>query len=78
MLKSPIIIATRQSELALWQAEFVKQALEKLSPELEVTLFGMTTRGDQWLEAPLSSFANRVSTFPRTGTISRSCLIACT
>jgi len=39
--------------LALWQAHFVAGELEKLYPDLEVELLGMTSRGDQILETPL-------------------------
>jgi len=46
-------IATRQSPLALWQAEHVKQQLQAAHQGLEVELVGMTTAGDRFLEAPL-------------------------
>jgi len=49
-----IIIATRESQLALWQAEHVKSRLLALHPGLEVELLGMTTQGDQILDSPLS------------------------
>jgi len=48
-----IVIATRESPLALWQAEHVKARLEAEYPALEVSLLGMTSRGDQLLEQPL-------------------------
>jgi hydroxymethylbilane synthase len=48
-------IATRESPLALWQAEHVRARLRSAHPGLEVTLVPMTTRGDQILEAPLST-----------------------
>lgn len=47
-------IATRESPLALWQAEHVKARLEALHPGLAVTLVAMTTTGDQLLQGPLS------------------------
>ena len=46
-------IATRNSPLALWQAEHVKQKLTDLYPELKVELVSMTTEGDRFLDAPL-------------------------
>ena len=46
-------IATRNSPLALWQAEHVKQQLIDLHPELNVELLSMTTEGDRFLDAPL-------------------------
>lgn len=47
---SRIVIATRESRLALWQAEHVKARLEALYPACRVELLGMTTRGDQILD----------------------------
>lgn len=46
-------IATRNSPLALWQAEHVKQQLIDLYPDLNVELVSMTTEGDRFLDAPL-------------------------
>ena len=48
-----IVIATRESPLALWQAEYVKSRLEAVHSGLEVQLLGMTSRGDQLLDQPL-------------------------
>ena len=48
-----IVIATRESPLALWQAEHVKSRLETAHPGLDVHLLGMTSRGDQLLDKPL-------------------------
>ncbi len=46
-------IATRNSPLALWQAEHVKQQLIDLYSDLDVELVSMTTEGDRFLDAPL-------------------------
>jgi len=54
-----IIIATRESQLALWQAEHVKARLMTLHPGLEVELLGMTTQGDQILDSPLSRIGGK-------------------
>ncbi len=54
-----IIIATRESQLALWQAEHVKARLIALHPGLEVELLGMTTQGDQILDSPLSRIGGK-------------------
>ena len=54
-----IVIATRESPLALWQANHVKAALEHAHPELRVTLLGMTSRGDQLLDSPLSKLGGK-------------------
>jgi len=52
-------IATRESPLALWQAEHVKARLEAVHPGLSVALVPMTTRGDQLLGSPLSSVGGK-------------------
>jgi hydroxymethylbilane synthase len=49
-----LVIATRRSRLALWQAEHVKARLEALHRDLRVELAPMTTRGDELLEATLA------------------------
>ena len=48
-----LIIATRESPLALWQAEWVKNCLEKTHPELSVKLLGITTEADRQLNTSL-------------------------
>ena len=48
-----ITIATRESPLALWQANFVEAELKRHHPGIEVKLLGMTSRGDQLLDKPL-------------------------
>ena len=53
----PITIATRESRLALWQAEHVKALLEQRGHA--VTLLGMTTRGDQILDRSLSKVGGK-------------------
>ena len=50
---SKLVIATRESPLALWQANYVADRLRALYPELTVELLGMTSRGDQLLDKPL-------------------------
>ncbi len=54
---SNIVIATRESRLALWQAEHVKRLLEARGHA--VTLLGMTTRGDQILDRSLSKVGGK-------------------
>jgi hydroxymethylbilane synthase len=53
------VIATRESQLALWQAEFIQSELAKAAPGAEVTLLGMTTQGDRWLSSPLSQVGGK-------------------
>jgi hydroxymethylbilane synthase len=48
-------IATRQSPLALWQAEHVRSRLMAAHPELTVVLVPMTTQGDQLMSASLAT-----------------------
>jgi hydroxymethylbilane synthase len=54
-----IVIATRESRLALWQAEHVRDLLQKLYPSCRVELLGMTTRGDQILDRPLAKVGGK-------------------
>jgi len=52
---SRIRIATRESQLALWQAHEVSRLLSKHHPGIEVEIIGMTTEGDRFLQASLAS-----------------------
>ena len=52
-------IATRESALALWQANYVKDKLEQAHPELNVVLVPMTTKGDQILDTPLAKIGGK-------------------
>jgi hydroxymethylbilane synthase len=52
-------IATRQSPLALWQAEYVKQQLEQYHPGIRVDLLTFTTRGDKILDTPLAKIGGK-------------------
>ncbi|RZL88622.1 MAG: hydroxymethylbilane synthase [Variovorax sp.] len=54
---SNIVIATRESRLALWQAEHVKALLQERGHT--VRLLGMTTRGDQILDRSLSKVGGK-------------------
>ena len=54
---SKLVIATRESRLALWQAEHVKALLEQQGHA--VSLLGMTTRGDQILDRSLSKVGGK-------------------
>jgi hydroxymethylbilane synthase len=47
MNKKTLVIATRESQLALWQANWVKSCLEQQNPGMEVQLLGMTTQADR-------------------------------
>lgn len=56
-MPAPIVIATRESRLALWQAEHVRALL--VAGGAEVTLLPMTTRGDQILDRTLSKVGGK-------------------
>ncbi|MCX7945592.1 MAG: hydroxymethylbilane synthase [Hydrogenophilus sp.] len=54
-----LVIATRESRLARWQAEFVASRVRELYPDCEVVLLGVTTRGDQILDRPLAKVGGK-------------------
>jgi hydroxymethylbilane synthase len=54
-----IRIATRQSPLALWQAEHVAYRLQQAFPGLKTELVKMVTRGDKILDAPLAKVGGK-------------------
>ncbi|CAG4884143.1 hydroxymethylbilane synthase [Georgfuchsia toluolica] len=58
-LPNRIVIATRESRLALWQAEHVRDLLRQQYPSCSVELLGMTTRGDQILDRPLAKVGGK-------------------
>ncbi len=53
-MKKNITIGTRGSQLALWQANFIKSEIERLFPELEVELNIIKTTGDRITDRPLA------------------------
>jgi len=54
-----LVIATRRSALALWQAEHVKSRLQTLYPALEIELLGLTTQGDRVVDRPLADIGGK-------------------
>jgi hydroxymethylbilane synthase len=54
MSRKLLRIGTRASQLALWQANWVKSELEKHYPGMEVTLTKIKTQGDKILDVPLA------------------------
>ncbi len=54
-----IIIASRESRLAMWQAVHVQGRLAALNPDSQVEILGMTTRGDQILDRPLAEIGGK-------------------
>ena len=54
-----IVIATRQSRLALWQAEHVRDRLRGLYPDCSVELLALSTRGDEILDTSLAKIGGK-------------------
>ena len=57
--RKTIVIATRESPLALWQANYVRALLQTKYPGSEVTLMGMTTEGDRRLGSSLAKIGGK-------------------
>ena len=54
-----LVIATRQSALALWQAEHVRDRLRALHPSCQVELLALTTHGDKRVDLPLADIGGK-------------------
>ena len=54
-----LVIASRESALAMWQAEHIRDRLAALYPKMEISILGMTTRGDQILDVSLSKIGGK-------------------
>ncbi len=54
-----IVIASRESLLAMWQAKHIQKRLSGLYPQTEISILGMTTRGDQILDQSLSKIGGK-------------------
>lgn len=52
-------IATRKSQLAMWQAEHVRDRLAAIHPGLKIELVAMSTRGDKILDTPLAKVGGK-------------------
>lgn len=59
MSKKKLIVGTRSSQLALWQADFVIGELQKKYPDLAIEKRLMTTKGDKILNAPLAKIGGK-------------------
>lgn len=59
MTKRRLIIATRESPLAMVQSEWVKAELQKLHPHLAVEFLGITTQGDKRLDVTLRTIGGK-------------------
>ena len=54
-----LVIASRESALALWQAKHIQARLQALYPNCDVQILGMTTTGDQILDTPLAKIGGK-------------------
>lgn len=58
-MKQKIIIGSRGSELALWQANFVKRSIEKINKNVKVEINIIKTKGDKILDVALSKIGDK-------------------
>ncbi len=58
-LPKKLVIASRESALAMWQAKYIQARLQALYPNCDVQILGMTTTGDQILNSPLSRIGGK-------------------
>ena len=58
-MRKKIVIGTRSSKLALWQAEYVADRLRKQYEGLEVELMHIVTKGDKILDVPLAKIGGK-------------------
>ena len=56
---SSLVIASRESRLAMWQSEHVRDRLAALYPQCSISILGMSTRGDQILDRALSKVGGK-------------------
>ena len=54
-----LVIATRRSQLALWQSEYVKAMLQEHYPDMEIELQEFVTKGDKILDVPLAKIGGK-------------------
>ena len=54
-----LVIASRESALAMWQAKHIQSRLQALYPTCDVQILGMTTTGDQILDIPLAKVGGK-------------------
>ena len=58
-MRKKIIIGTRSSKLALWQADYIMERLQQQYPDVEIEKCLMTTKGDKILDAPLAKIGGK-------------------
>ncbi|MBI3603205.1 MAG: hydroxymethylbilane synthase [Nitrospirae bacterium] len=57
--RSSLVIGTRGSKLALWQAEWIQARLKVIAPDLPVTLRTIKTSGDKIVDVPLAAIGGK-------------------
>lgn len=58
-MKNTIVVGTRSSKLALWQAEYVAGRIREKYPDKSVKLLHITTKGDRVLDVPLAKIGGK-------------------
>ncbi len=58
-LKNQLRIGTRGSQLALWQANWIKETLVRKNPDLDVEIVKIKTTGDKILDVPLAKVGGK-------------------
>ena len=58
-MKQKLIIGTRSSSLAMWQAEYIMGLIIEIHPEMEIELKHIKTKGDEILDVSLDKFDNK-------------------
>ncbi|MEO8418269.1 MAG: hydroxymethylbilane synthase [Methylophilaceae bacterium] len=58
-LSNKLVIASRESALAMWQAQHIQSMLQTLYPAMTIEILGMTTTGDQILDSPLARIGGK-------------------
>ncbi|MFN3235221.1 MAG: hydroxymethylbilane synthase [Gammaproteobacteria bacterium] len=58
-MKQKIIIATRKSQLAMWQTQWVANQLKQHHPHLTIEFLGLVTQGDKILDKPLATVGGK-------------------
>ncbi|MBW8064558.1 MAG: hydroxymethylbilane synthase [Nitrospira sp.] len=59
MPRSSLVVGTRGSHLAVWQAEWVQARLQDIAPEVSVTLRRIKTSGDMIVDVPLAAMGGK-------------------
>ena len=58
-MSSHLVIGSRGSRLALWQAEWARKTLLEYRPDLQIEIEVIKTKGDRILDAPISKIGGK-------------------